>query len=125
VRFTGWRSDIPRILAALHVFVLPSRYEGHSMALLEAMASARACIVSDIPELAAVIGDAGERVRPADPQALAAAIARLVGDAGRRTVLGRRAFEIAQRYSVDVSAARYAELYEEVLNHAGGRGRAR
>lgn len=50
VRFLGKRSDVYSILSATDVFVLPSRKEGMSNALLEAMASKLPCIVSDIPE---------------------------------------------------------------------------
>ena len=66
VQWLGWRDDVPRLLASVDIVVMPSRYEGHSMALLEAMAAGRACIVSDIPELAGTTGEAALRVPRGD-----------------------------------------------------------
>ncbi|MDW9205970.1 glycosyltransferase [Escherichia coli] len=45
----GWRKDIPDILSCSDVFVLPSRWEGMPLAILEAQATGLPCIVSDIP----------------------------------------------------------------------------
>jgi glycosyltransferase involved in cell wall biosynthesis len=59
VYFLGRRNDVQEILATSDVFVLPSIKEGMSNALLEAMAMARPCVVSDIPENTALI-KAGE-----------------------------------------------------------------
>jgi len=112
----GWRDDVARILASLDVFVLPSRWEGHSMALLEAMAAGRACVVSDIPELATVIGSAGERVARGDAPALTSALRRLHADPERRAQLGRDAQAAVQPYSIAASAERYAALYREVAS---------
>jgi len=127
VRFLGWRRDVPRLVAAFDVYVQPSRYEGQSIALLEAMASGRACVLSDIPELVDVAGEAADRVRCGDPEALATALRRLLDDAGRRQELGRRAREVARRFSIEASAARYTTLYaaldEETVRQPGGRRR--
>lgn len=49
VRFLGSRNDIPQILAAADLYVMPSRAEAHSIALLEALASGIPMVVSDIP----------------------------------------------------------------------------
>lgn len=111
VRFLGWRRDVPRLVAAFDVFAQPSRYEGQSIALLEAMAAGRACVVSDIPELAEVAGDAAERARAGDPEALTAALRRLLDDPVRRQELGRKARDVARGYSIEASAARYVALY--------------
>jgi glycosyltransferase involved in cell wall biosynthesis len=115
VRFLGWRHDVPRLVAAFDVFAQPSRYEGQSIALLEAMAAGRACVLSDIPELVAVAGDAAERAQPGDPEALASALRRLLGDPAGRQQLGRKAREIARGFSIEASAARYADLYEVLV----------
>jgi glycosyltransferase involved in cell wall biosynthesis len=127
VRFLGWRRDVPRLVTAFDIYAQPSRYEGQSIALLEAMAAGRACVVSDIPELTDVAGPAAECVYPGDPDALADALRRLLADAARRAELGRMARETARLYSIEASAGRYAELYEELsaetARRSGGRNR--
>jgi len=127
VRFLGWRRDVPRVMAAFDIFAQPSRYEGQSIALLEAMAAGRACVLSDIPELAEVAGDAAERARPGDPDSLTAALRRLLDDPSRREELGRKARDVAHRFSIGASATRYAALYAALVadgvRQPGQRGR--
>src|SRR5204863_8391924 len=80
VSFEGFRSDIPRVMADLDVFVLPSLWEGFGLVLLEAMAAGRpivASAVGPIPEIV-VDGLTGLLVPPGDPEALAEAIVRLL-----------------------------------------------
>lgn len=55
VIFSGFRDDIDRILNAIDVFVLPSYSEGLPASLLEAMASRKAIIISDIPVIRDVV----------------------------------------------------------------------
>jgi len=118
-RWLGFHADVPALLAAVDVYVQPSRYEGHSMALLEAMASGRACVVSDIPELARTVGDAGCTFPSGDAAALAKVLARLQADPALRTRLGRAAQQAARSSSIDASAARYVALYREVAAERG------
>lgn len=119
----GWRTDVAAILVSLDAFAQPSRFEGHSMALLEAMAAGRACVVSDLPELTDTLGDAGLRAAVGDPPALAARLGELRDDGALRARLGRAARTASAAYSIDVSAARYHDLYTRVL--AAERGRSR
>ncbi|MEV6631019.1 glycosyltransferase [Actinoplanes sp. NPDC051470] len=81
VRYAGASTDVRRWLAAADVVVLPSRWEGLSLTVLEAFASGRGVVVSDIPGLAEVTGpEVGARVPAGDPVALAVAVAdRLAG----------------------------------------------
>jgi glycosyltransferase involved in cell wall biosynthesis len=110
----GWRSDVAAILASLDAFAQPSRFEGHSMALLEAMAAGRACVVSDLPELTSTLDDAGLQAAAGDPAAFAAQLGRLRDDGALRTRLGSAARAASAAYSIDVSAARYHDLYTRV-----------
>ena len=105
------------MLAALDVFVLPSRHEGLGVAILEAMAMALpvvASAVGGIPEAVAA-GRTGLLVPAEDPDALAAAIltlgrdrahARRLGAAGRDRVLAE--------FSMSAMTSRYERLYDEV-----------
>ncbi|MFC4991792.1 glycosyltransferase family 4 protein [Rubritalea tangerina] len=56
IKFLGWRSDVPDILRASDIFVLPSRWEGMPLAILEALATKLAVVVSDIPGNRAALG---------------------------------------------------------------------
>jgi glycosyltransferase involved in cell wall biosynthesis len=120
VRWLGWRDDVPRLLATVDYVAMPSRYEGHSMALLEVMAAGRACIVSDIPELVGTAGDAALSVPRGEVVALAAALRRLADDAELRQLLGVRARAAVGKFSIAESARRYLALYETLLASHGG-----
>lgn len=115
VRLLGFRGDVPALLAALDLFVMPSRWEGFGLALVEALASGKACVASSADSLPEVLGDAGVLVPPRDPQALAAAIGRLLADAGERARLGVLARARAELFSVERMVRRYEALYSELL----------
>lgn len=93
VEMLGHRSDMPNLLSNAHIFVLPSFYgEGLSKALIEAAASGRPVVTTDIPGCRdAIIPDVtGLLIPPKDAQALAEAIEKLVLDAGLRQKWGRQ-----------------------------------
>lgn len=100
--FLGFRSDIPALLACFDVFAQPSRWEGLSITLLEAMAAARPIVATDIKgnrELVAH-GVDGLLAASADSQALANAIIELLQDRKRAETMGARAREkVGQHFS--------------------------
>jgi glycosyltransferase involved in cell wall biosynthesis len=100
LRFVGQQHDVPRVLAALDLFVLPSLYEGLSFAALEAMATARAIVATAVDGTSEAItdGHTGLLVPPGAPEPLASAIVRLLGEAPLRAQLGKAARERAVRY---------------------------
>lgn len=93
VRFEGRQDDVVTWLRAADVVVQPSRYEGLSMSVLEAMGSARSVIASDVEGMAEALGDeAGAVVAVEDPAALAAEVAKRLTDpelARREGLAGR------------------------------------
>ncbi len=115
-RMLGFRRDPERVLAAADVFVMPSRHEGLSFAVLEAMAAGRACVVSDGPGNPEAVGDAGVVVPAGDEHALAAALARLTADGRERERLGAAARRrAAQAFSAGRFVERMAALYRGLL----------
>ena len=109
----GERFDVAALLPGFDVFVLSSINEGLSLALLEAMACARPVVVTDVGAAAAVVGDgrAGLVVTPKDPEALAAAVTRLLRDraaAARLGSTGRRLIE--ERYALRETVGAYLAL---------------
>jgi glycosyltransferase involved in cell wall biosynthesis/uncharacterized membrane protein YbhN (UPF0104 family) len=127
VELMGFVSDIPGFLAEIDVLVHPSLMEGLGLAVLEAMSAAKPVIASDIPALAAVLerGAAGELVPPADSEALAAAMLRVVRDPEAALAKGRRGrARVIESYSLEATVAGYADLYDQLIEEAGIEGDA-
>ena len=118
VDFLGWVSDPGDQYRRSALFVLPSRSEGISNALLEAQSWGLACVVSDIPGNRAVVEpDINGLVVPVgDAAALAIAILRLLADDRLREELGRNARQIAQdRFSLAAVAGRLDDIYRRLV----------
>ena len=90
LRLLGTRTDIPAILAASDVFVLPSHFEGLPMSIVEAMLCGLPVVSTDIrgPREQVIDGQTGLLVQPFQVQPLAEALQRLVADAGLRARMG-------------------------------------
>jgi glycosyltransferase involved in cell wall biosynthesis len=110
----GERTDVERLLAAADAFSLNSKFgEGFPNALGEAMACGLPCVVSDVGDCAAIVGDSGRVVAPGDPEALATALLALLSPAGRD--LGLRARDrAAANFQMPAIAARYAAIYRSL-----------
>ena len=117
VRPLGFRDDPARLLAAADVFVLASEREGLSFAVLEAMASGLAMVVSDGPGNPEAVGDAGVVVAAGDVTALAAALAGLARDPAGRARLGAAARERARsQFGVEQMLAGVGAAYTAALD---------
>jgi glycosyltransferase involved in cell wall biosynthesis len=116
VRFAGQSDDVRRHLAAADVVVLPSRWEGLSFVLLEAMAVGASIVASDVAGVAEALGDgAGGIVPPGDPHALADAVTLRLRDrdlVAHERAAARRA---VARFDVRGGTAAVAALYAELL----------
>ena len=118
VIFTGVRSDVTDLLAAMDVFALPSMTEGHPVALLEAMAAGKPVVASAVGGVPDILegGGIGIMVTPGDPRALAAALEGLGSDRGKAMAMGERAkLAVASQYSVERMARRYVDVYRETI----------
>jgi glycosyltransferase involved in cell wall biosynthesis len=117
----GLRPDIPAVLAAADMFVLPSLSEGLPLALLEAMFAGRPIVASDVGEVARALahGEAGVVVEPGNPPALAAALDEVLSNPTLARELGERArCRAAAEYDVSQMVRRYGSIYEDVLTRS-------
>lgn len=128
VHFMGSSDDVAGILESSDIFVLPSRAEGLSNALLEAMAAGLPSVASKIPGNIDVIEDGrtGLLVDPGDEDGLAEALTRLADQPDLRLRLGTAARkEASERYGLGTIARRYVGLYREMASASESRIRGR
>jgi len=123
VWFPGARPDVPALMRAMDVFVLPSINEGISNTILEAMATGRPVVASRTggnPELV-VDGLTGALYDPDEESALAASLENYVQQSDLRRSHGEAARRrVVEQFSLEAMVARYGEFYDDVL----GRRRA-
>jgi glycosyltransferase involved in cell wall biosynthesis len=98
---TGWvpEADLPALYRGAEVYVLPSRYEGFGLPVLEAMASGTPVITTTATSLPEVAGDAALLVDPDDRTGLVTALRRVLGDAALRAELVGRGRERATLFT--------------------------
>jgi glycosyltransferase involved in cell wall biosynthesis len=114
VLLPGYRGPATSILSAFDVFVLPSIYEGLSIAALEAMATGRPMVVSAIGPLQELMGTppAGIIVPPAQPKAIAGALIDVITNRELSRTLGEAARHRAKAFDVRNVVARAEAIYE-------------
>jgi glycosyltransferase involved in cell wall biosynthesis len=116
VVFTGRRDDVPAVTAALDVAVLPSYREAQGLTILEAMALSRPVVASAVGGIPEMIEDGrtGLLVPPHDPEALAAAIIRLLTDHAYADMLARGGHDLVhERFCVELMVAAIEDIYDE------------
>ncbi|SIS10380.1 glycosyltransferase family 4 protein [Natronorubrum thiooxidans] len=117
VSLLGYRSDVPAIMAACDVFVLPSYREGTPRVITEAMASGLPVVATDIagiPEQVAD-GDSGYLIQPGDETALASRLEELIASRERRQAFGAAGRERVTRFSDEQMLADLEAVYQELL----------
>ena len=122
VRFLGLRDDVPELLGAIDVFVVSSAWEGHPLSVMEAMAAGRpiaATAVGGLPELISE-GVEGLLTTPGDPDALGAAMLRLMAEPALCAALGAAANRRArEKLGVEAMTRAYEALYRRELARRG------
>jgi glycosyltransferase involved in cell wall biosynthesis len=113
----GERKDIENITAALDIASSVSYGEGFPNIIGEAMASGVPCVVTDVGDSAAIVGDTGYVVPPNDAAALSSACLKLIEMGGvRREELGRRARKrIGRHYALADTVREYEKLYTTLV----------
>jgi len=119
VRLTGFRRDVPEVMAALDVLVLPSiRSEAISQVIPQALAVGTPVVASTVggsPELIRD-GENGRLVPPGDSRALADAILSLLRDPERARAMARAGQTmVRERYTIDATMARTTAVYRELV----------
>jgi glycosyltransferase involved in cell wall biosynthesis len=115
--FLGLRDDVDGILAAIDVATMSSDFEGTPLFAFECMAAGTPLVATAVGGLPDMLEDGRSAllVPPRDPAALAAGLSRALADPALRGALAAAAGERLERYRIDAVAARFAELYEELL----------
>jgi glycosyltransferase involved in cell wall biosynthesis len=114
VMFMGVRQDVPEILAALDVLVMPSLSEGFPFALLEALSMGKVVVASRVNGVGEIMptGEEGFLIPPRSPEKLIEALLTALWnkeEAARRAVTGRR--RVLREYDLKKSLTRWEALY--------------
>lgn len=115
----GERKDVPQIMRAMDVFVLPSLREGISNTILEAMATGLPVVATNVggnPELVNA-GETGELVPHSNPPAMAQAIANYFSEPGKVWDHGRNARrKVERQFSLEAMVNGYVRTYDNALH---------
>ncbi len=128
VRFLGFRPDAPSLMRQADLLVLPSRWEGLGLVLLEAMAARCPVVASRIGAIPEVVDDGrtGRLVPPEDPDTLADTVLGLLADPARRESMAAAGRErLRERFSLGTQIAATEALYEGLLDRPKVRARPR
>jgi len=115
VIWTGFRQDIPRLLAAIDIYMLPSANEGFSASMLEAMAAGKPVIATDVGGAKEVVIDkrTGILIPPGSASAIASAIIDLLDHPEKQAALAQAGrSRVVQEFGVQRMVAAYQDLYQ-------------
>jgi len=124
ITFTGFRADIPEIMAAMDLFVFPSHAEAFGMVLIEAMAMGRPVVSTNCDGVLDIVVDGvtGLYVEPGRGDQLATAIACLLDDPPLRERMGKAGRERAVRlFDRRAHLDEIEAIYETLASEGGGR----
>ncbi|MBI5787290.1 MAG: glycosyltransferase family 4 protein [Candidatus Schekmanbacteria bacterium] len=116
VSFLGFQehSQMPRYYNNADIFILPSKNEGMSNTVLEAMACGLPIITTNTGGTGELIRGNGVIIPMENPQAIAEAVIRLISNPQERMMMGQKSREIALEFSWRQQALRYWEIYQQV-----------
>lgn len=114
VRFLGYRDDVPALLTASDMVVLSSLHEGLPLSALEAMASGRPFVASDVSGLRDIVRGAGILFPCGDAERLAQIIGRFREDRGLREGIAASCRKRAEKYDIAKTVEGYRRIYEQI-----------
>jgi glycosyltransferase involved in cell wall biosynthesis len=123
IGFQPFRQDVPDVLAAADIFVLPSLWEGLPIGLLEAMAMGKAIIATEVDGTREIVEHErnGLLIQPGDVSALTAALIRLAKDEALRTAFQQKTIEtVRERFDAEEMTRKIEQVYEELPGIAKG-----
>lgn len=112
--FFGNRKDVPRLLRTADIVCMSTLYEGLSLSNLEGMAAGKPFVASDVEGIREVTDGYGVLCPAKDAKAFADAFLHLVNDKAYAESVATRCYQRACQYSIDSTAAGYAQVYKEL-----------
>lgn len=115
ITILGLRNDIPELLSASDIFVLPSAWEGFGLVVAEAMACERVIIATDCGGVAEVLGEEGFLIEPKNSNSLQLAMSNAYSlPLHKRKELGIASrLRVMEKYSINSAVDRWLRIYEE------------
>ncbi|MHB9071048.1 MAG: glycosyltransferase family 4 protein [Sedimentisphaerales bacterium] len=118
VRFLGVRKDVPNVIAACDIGVVPSRFESFGLGAVEFMQMKVPLVCSGVAGLAEVVEDGNTALVPSSntPANIAESIEKLIKNPALRQVIAENAYEYAQKFSITQQVEIINRLYREILS---------
>lgn len=118
VRFLGQRADVPELLSALDLVLVPSESEGLPIAAIEALAAGRPIVAFDVGGMREVVTDGvdGDVVPAGDREAFVHATLALLAEPARRAVYGAHAARAAERFGLGTHVRALIDCYREAIS---------
>ena len=117
VSFLGIRTDITDLLQSADIIILSSNYEGLSLSSIEAMASGKPFIASNVPGLCHIVKGAGILFPVGDEKILANEINKLLSNTEYYNEVVQKCIERSKQYDINIMIDNYIELYKEIINN--------
>jgi glycosyltransferase involved in cell wall biosynthesis len=115
VAFLGIRRDVPELMAAADIIVLSTHHEGKPISLIEAMASGRPVLASDVAGVREFAPSREALFPEGDSQLIADKIAFLAKNPDISRLIGKRGIDTARKYDIALTADAYRQLYAYLL----------
>ena len=116
VKFTNYLENpvLQNLMSGAELFVFPSFYEGFGLPVIEAMACGLPVLVSDIPVMHEIVGEAGEYINPYNVESISRGICTLLSDQTLREKLRMEGKTMASRFTWENTAIKTLECYQKI-----------